>query len=245
MKFLKIITFFTLVFVFQNCKKDDTPSVNPVETPIKKDTTPIVSPDTTSLRYLALGDSYTIGQSVDESLRYPVQLSAALTQAGRRIAYTRIIARTGWTTDELATAIQDAKISDSTYNMVSLLSGVNNQYRNRDTINYRIEFENLLKQAIKFANNKPEKVFVISIPDYAFTPFGNGNPGISQGIDRFNEANLEISNKYKIKYFNITPISRNGLRDPSLVASDGLHPSGKQYTDWVDLMRNEVLNLLK
>ena len=148
MKFLKIIAFFILVFVFQNCKKDDTPSVDPVETPIKKDTTPIVSPDTTPLRYLALGDSYTIGQSVDESLRYSVQLSAALTRAGRRIAYTRIIAQTGWTTNELATAIQDAKISDSTYNIVSLLIGVNNQYRNRDTINYRIEFRGVRKNKI-------------------------------------------------------------------------------------------------
>jgi lysophospholipase L1-like esterase len=201
--------------------------------------------DTTKIRYLALGDSYTIGERVTTNERYPEQLVEALTKDGFKFQSLRTIARTGWTTDELANAIADAKINDSTFTMVSLLIGVNNQYRGRTAETYAPQFEDLLLKAINFAGGKKEKVFVVSIPDYAFTSFGNGNTQISSGIDAFNKVNKEITDKYGVTYFNITPISREGLSDKELVATDGLHPSGKQYKRWVDLMLTDVKKLLK
>jgi lysophospholipase L1-like esterase len=204
------------------------------------------TPASPAITYLALGDSYTIGQSVGESERYPVQLAAQLEQAGYDIGHVRIIAKTGWTTDELKSAIASSNLSaDSTFSMVSLLIGVNNQYRGRSVEAYKPEFQALLDQAIAFAGGKKERVFVVSIPDYAFTPFGNGSTSISQGIDEYNAANKAITEAAGIRYFDITPISREGLNDPTLVASDGLHPSGKQYSQWVGNMLEGVKELLK
>lgn len=197
------------------------------------------------LSYLVLGDSYTIGQSVDETERFPVQLADSLRIAGFDMPNVRIIAKTGWTTDELEAGIEAANISDSTYSMVSLLIGVNNQYRGRSVESYKPEFEALLNQAIGFAGGNKEHVFVISIPDYAYTPFGNGSAAISAGVDAYNAANKAIAEQIGVRYFNITSISREGLSDPSLVASDGLHPSGKQYAQWVSLMLPGVTGLLK
>jgi lysophospholipase L1-like esterase len=238
MDYRKIIFALTLFVFFQQCTKRDTPSVSPTENP------PIVKQDT-SIRYLALGDSYTIGERVTTPERYPEQLVEALRLSGIKIQSLRIIARTGWTTDELSNAMDDAKINDSTYNMVSLLIGVNNQYRNRSIDSYTPQFEALLKRAIQLAGGKKEKVFVVSIPDYAYTPFGNGSTLISEGIDAYNAVNKDITQKYGIQYFNITPISREGLTDKALVATDGLHPSGKQYGRWVNLMLEDVKKLLK
>lgn len=198
------------------------------------------------LTYLALGDSYTIGQSVGEKDRYPVQLADRLRADSIDIEQVRIIAKTGWTTDELTAGIANSDLTaDSTYSLVSLLIGVNNQYRGRTVAAYKPEFETLLNQAIAFAGGKKERVFVVSIPDYAFTPFGNGSATISQGIDEYNAANREITEAKGIRYFDITPISRGGLADPTLVASDGLHPSGKQYAAWVSLMLGGVKEMLK
>jgi GDSL-like Lipase/Acylhydrolase family len=223
MDYRKIIFALTLFVFFQQCTKRDTPSVSPTENP------PIVKQDT-SIRYLALGDSYTIGERVTTPERYPEQLVEALRLSGIKIQSLRIIARTGWTTDELSNAMDDAKINDSTYNMVD---------------SYTPQFEALLKRAIQLAGGKKEKVFVVSIPDYAYTPFGNGSTLISEGIDAYNAVNKDITQKYGIQYFNITPISREGLTDKALVATDGLHPSGKQYGRWVNLMLEDVKKLLK
>lgn len=212
----------------------------------QKDTTPDPTPTPPSaLTYLALGDSYTIGQSVKEEERYPLQLADSLRAHGKDIGNVKIIAKTGWTTDELADAIEAANISDSTYDFVSLLIGVNNQFRGRPVSSYKPEFEALLDQAIAFADGNKDRVFVVSIPDYAFTPFGNGSASISAGIDAYNAANREITEQKGVLYFDITPISRKGLEDPTLVASDGLHPSGKQYKQWVELMLPGVLDMLK
>jgi lysophospholipase L1-like esterase len=234
MRLIKIVVTLSFFIFFQNCAKQDTPTV----------TIPENLPQT-AIRYLAIGDSYTIGERVAINERYPEQLVEALRKDNITIQSSRIIARTGWTTEDLSTAITDAKLNDSTYSMVSLLIGVNNQYRGRNVETYAPEFEKLLQKAIQLANGKKEKVFVVSIPDYAYTSFGNGNAQISAGIDAYNKVNKEISDKYGVTYFNITPISREGLMDKELVATDGLHPSGKQYKRWVDLMLTDVKKLLK
>ncbi len=182
-----------------------------------------------SFKYLALGDSYTIGESVTEKDRWPNQLAEKLS-----IPKPRIIATTGWRTDDLKGAMDAANLSND-YDLVSLSIGVNNQYQAKPTTQYEVEFEELLKRAIELAKGNSKNVFVVSIPDYGFTPFGKPKQEtITPQIDQFNEINKRITEKYKISYFDITEISRKGLDDPTLVATDGLHPSGKMYTLWVD-----------
>lgn len=185
-------------------------------------------------RFLALGDSYTIGESVSESARWPVQLVDSLNEEGYGFAQPQIIAQTGWTTDELAKAIDEAD-PEGPFDLVSLLIGVNNQYRGRPLKEYEAQFESLLKQAIGFAGNNPDKVFVVSIPDYGVTPFAaERNPEkIAEEIDAFNAAAEAIAKSYKVSFVNITPGSRRAGEDPDLVADDQLHPSGKMYTEWV------------
>lgn len=200
--------------------------------------------DTESLFYLALGDSYTIGESVAADERYPVQLGNRLEPepANKEV---RIIARTGWTTADLANALDTTTDLRASYDLVSLLIGVNNQYQGRSLDNYRVEFRGLLERAIELAGNATGRVFVVSIPDYAYTPFGGGSPLVSEAIDAFNAANRSITAEYGIQYFDITPISRQGLSDPALVATDGLHPSAEQYRRWVELMFDDVRRMLE
>lgn len=186
------------------------------------------------IKYLALGDSYTIGESVTEKERWPVQLAEALRKKGIAIEAPRIIATTGWRTDNLRNAVDIAKLKDE-YGMVSLLIGVNNQYQGKPIETFTKEFEELLNTAIRLAGGKKENVFVVSIPDYGYTPFGKPKQEkISRELDQYNDISREIAEKYKVKYIYITDISRKGFEDPALVASDGLHPSGKQYGLWVD-----------
>jgi lysophospholipase L1-like esterase len=188
------------------------------------------------VKFLALGDSYTIGQSVAVSERWPVQLIDSLKKRGLTCYDPKIIATTGWRTDNLKSAIINANLAND-YNLVSLLIGVNNYYQGKSVESYAPEFEELLNMAIKLAGNNKSHVFVVSIPDYGYTPFGQSNQEtISKGIDAFNAVNKSITEKYGITYFNITEISRRGLQEPSLVASDGLHPSGKMYAEWVELI---------
>jgi lysophospholipase L1-like esterase len=199
-----------------------------------------------SLRYLALGDSYTIGESVSESERWPLYLAARLTAAGIYMESPKIIAKTGWRTDELAAAIQGDNDLSAPYDLVSLLIGVNNQYQGKSVESYTPEFEELLKKAIELAGGKTENVFVVSIPDYGKTPLGaEKEKQIAKDLGAYNKVNRTISKKYKIRYFNITPISRKAKRDLELVAEDELHPSGKMYKAWVDLMFNKVLKIVK
>jgi lysophospholipase L1-like esterase len=187
-----------------------------------------------SHKFLALGDSYTIGESVPEIERWPVQLAKALRGQGKSVGDPFIIATTGWRTDNLKEAILKANLK-SDYDLVSLLIGVNNQYQGKSVEQYATEFEDLLKTAIHLAKGKKENVFVISIPDYGYTPFGKPKQTeISQALDQFNKINKDITEKCAVKYFSITDISRKGLEEPDLVASDGLHPSGKMYTQWVE-----------
>lgn len=208
-----------------------------VEPPIKP--TPVNNPiDTNSFAYLALGDSYTIGQSVAVKERFPVQLLDSLFPNSLENKEVKIIAQTGWRTDQLQTAIDKDTELKSKYDLVSLLIGVNNQYQGASIETYKVEFRALLEKAIVLAGNDKSKVFVVSIPDYAYTPFGKGSATISQEIDEYNAINKEITDSFGVKYHDITPISREGLNDPTLVASDNLHPSGKQYTKWVE----EIIN---
>ena len=195
-----------------------------------------------TLTYLALGDSYTIGESVAERDRWPVQLTREFNRSDWKVVIgdPEIIAQTGWTTQELKSAI-DKRVIAKDYDLVSLLIGVNNQYRGYPLEDYPAEFETLLNMAISFAGNQASKVFVVSIPDYGYTPFGGGNQQkISEEIDAYNEINRRISSEKAVKYFDITAISREGLQDPTLVAPDRLHPSGRQYRRWVQKIMEDA-----
>lgn len=201
---------------------------------------------TNGLSYLALGDSYTIGESVAESERWPVQLSKSLAKNGVEVASPQIIAQTGWTTDELKEKIVSENIT-KTYDLVSLLIGVNNQYRGRSVKQFQKEFIELLEIAIKFAGNKSEQVFVVSIPDWGITPFGGKgqNKTISEQIDLYNKVKKEETDKKGILFIDITPISRLAINDISLIAKDGLHPSEKMYRQWVEKILPELLKKIK
>jgi len=191
--------------------------------------------------YLALGDSYTIGESVLEKERFPVQLVDSLEGYNLTFGAPKIIATTGWTTDELAAGIEDTTLQPP-YDLVTLLIGVNNQYRGRSVENYRDEFVALLQQAIDFAGGHPEQVVVVSIPDWGVTPFAEGRDReqIAKEIDQYNRVNKEESFKVGTGYVDVTPISREAASDSTLVAEDGLHPSGKMYARWVELLIPEV-----
>lgn len=193
------------------------------------------------VRVLALGDSYTIGESVPEGERWPNQLATRLGGEGLQIEVT-IIARTGWTTDELWQGIQAREI-EPPYDLVSLLIGVNNQYRGYDINEYRQQFVFLLNKSIEYAGRDPKRVIVLSVPDWGVTPFavGRDREKVGKEIDEYNSVNREESEKAGVHYFDITPISRQAVSNPALIAADGLHPSEKMYSMWMD----EVLPIVK
>lgn len=196
-------------------------------------------------RYLALGDSYTIGESVEEGERFPNQLAALLANEGITVE-VKTIARTGWTTDELWQGIQAETLSPP-YDMVSLLIGVNNQYRGRSIEEYREGFVFLLNKAIEYAGGNIRHIIVFSIPDWGVTPFayGRDTTKIAAEIDAFNQVNLEESQKAGVHYVDVTPISRLALNDKGLIASDGLHPSGSMYAQWAQLALPVASEILK
>lgn len=185
------------------------------------------------MRFLALGDSYTIGEGVPESQRWPVQLAAMLRARGVSVADPQIIARTGWTTDELSLAI-DSRNPQGPYELVSLLIGVNNQYRGRDAAEYRAEFTVLLARAVGFAGGDASRVIVLSIPDWSVTIFAEGQDRarIAAEIDVYNAINREETARAGARYVDVTAQSRAAGADPDFLADDGLHPSGRSYTEW-------------
>ncbi len=195
-----------------------------------------------SLRFLALGDSYTIGEGVEPAERWPVQLAAMLRERGVEVGDPEIIATTGWTTDELSAGIDQAD-PQGPYALVSLLIGVNNQYRGRTADEYRDEFRGLLRRAIGFAGGDASRVVVVSIPDWSVTPFAEGRDRaqIAREIDAFNEVNREIAPELGAHWVDVTPTSR---RMPEALAADGLHPSGAQYREWTKLVLPEALKAL-
>lgn len=186
-------------------------------------------------KYLALGDSYTIGQSVCTSCRFPIQLQDSIVKylIADDTFQTKIIAQTGWTTTNLKNAIANENSSND-YDLITLLIGVNNQYQNQSFNVYQQEFPELVTIAIQKAKGKKENVIVVSIPDYAYTPFGNGNATISSQIDAYNAFTENYCIQNNITFVNITDITREGLAQPTLVANDGLHPSEIAYTKFVE-----------
>lgn len=223
--FLAILFFFTSS---SSCNKKDigsTMTVNPIVTK--------------SYSYLALGDSYTIGQSVPATDNFPNQVALLMQEERISFYQPRIIAKTGWTTNELEAGIVAANTTEPLapfYDFVTLLIGVNNQYRGRTVESYKPEFEELLKKAIRYADNRADHVIIISIPDWGVTPFANGRDRaqIAREIDAYNAANKQIAALYNIQYLDITPWTREAATDNTLLAGDGLHPSGKEYKRWAD-----------
>ncbi|HEY9001091.1 MAG TPA: SGNH/GDSL hydrolase family protein [Mucilaginibacter sp.] len=207
------------------------------------------SKDTTAqhaLTYLALGDSYTIGEMVPADQSYPNQAAAILNKKGRHINPPTIIAKTGWRTDELIQAITNSNLTQK-FDIVTLLIGVNNQYQHKDTAIYRTQFVQLLNTSIAFTKNNKHHVFVLSIPDWGVTPFANGrNPErIATEIDAYNHINKEESKKAGVNYINITSLYREIGDDPAYLAEDKLHPSGKMYEKWAKLVANTIEGQLK
>ena len=243
MKALHIILI-TLTSLSGCAKKSETAILNTVKT-----TNPVA---TDSLSFLALGDSYTIGESVTQQQSFPYQLSNALNEnfiSNKSPFYIQnptIIATTGWTTDDLINGITNSGITNKKFSFVTLLIGVNDQYQELSLSNYEVKFAQVLNTAINFANGDTSRVFVLSIPDYGVTPFGDGKDSIiGPQIDSFNSVNLAISNKAGVNYIDITPISRLAATNLSLVAPDGLHPSAAMYALWVQQLEPMVAAQIK
>lgn len=195
--------------------------------------------------WLALGDSYTIGQSVPVTERFPDQTATLLRARGVNMPVPDYIATTGWTTTDLQNAINAR--NPAPHDVVSLLIGVNDQYQTHDTTGYRQRFTALLEKSIQLARNKKENVFVLSIPDYSVTPFAAGldRARIRQEIDWFNAINLSVTQSYGISYLDITPSTREAETDATLVAFDGLHPSGLEYKKWAERLVPLMLAALR
>lgn len=192
------------------------------------------------VRMLALGDSYTIGESVDVNQRWPHQFVAELRQLGMDAPLPDYIATTGWTTRDLLQGIASSLNREKDYNLVSILIGVNNQYQGIDIGIYEPELRTIVDLAIEIADQDSTRVFMLSIPDYAYTPFGKRDSIISSEIDAYNMINRKLAEEYGIAWFDITAISRNGLIKPALVAGDGLHPSAVQYSAWVEKIVHQL-----
>jgi len=200
------------------------------------------------IAYLALGDSYTIGESVSLESNFPYQLSAKLNRDGLDVAKPHIIAVTGWTTSELQAAIEAESLKQK-FGLVTLLIGVNNQYRGESLETYRKEFKALLQTAIDFADGNKAHVFVVSIPDWGVTPYGLSSgrdlKAVADEIDAFNAINKEETLAKGISYTDVTPASRRASTAPDLVATDGLHYSAKMHAEWVDSLTPAIVKALK
>ena len=197
------------------------------------------------ITYLALGDSYTIGESVDFENSFPAQLSTKIEENKNLQVNTTVIAQTGWRTDQLISAVDDRESAD--YNLVTLLIGVNNQFQSKPFSQYENEFVELLNKAINLAGNDANRVIILSIPDYYYTPYGqsNGDELISLQLDKYNNFAKSIAKEKGVTFLDITDITRKGLDEPELVASDGLHPSGLAYEKFVERLYPLVSTRLK
>lgn len=233
---MKKVVFFSIIFLslMSYVKKNEIPLLNNLN---NTDTADV------SMTYLALGDSYTIGESVAASERYPVQTVNLLRLQNVKINNPDIIAVTGWTTGDLIQAL-NVNPPKTNYSVVSLLIGVNNQYRGQSLGGYKTEFTELLKRAVLYAGSNKNHVFVLSVPDYSVTPFASGSDTkmIAKDIDAFNEANKKISLRIGVHYLDITTISRGAENNHTLLAADGLHPSGLQYEKWSKLLAPLILH---
>jgi lysophospholipase L1-like esterase len=197
------------------------------------------------ISYLALGDSYTIGEQVLLADNFPHKTVSVLKEKGIDVADPVIIATTGWTTDELATAIREHNLNE-TFSVVTLLIGVNNQYRGRTVENYGEEFLSLLNQAIFFAGNQPNRVVVLSIPDWGVTPFAadRDRAKIAVEIDAYNAACKGITETLNCNYIDITESTRHNGHNPEFLAPDLLHPSGMEYAIWANRLADKILEIV-
>ncbi|MDN3600161.1 SGNH/GDSL hydrolase family protein [Mucilaginibacter myungsuensis] len=227
-------------------KPDTTTTTPPVTPPYLPPPVRPPSPQPpAAVSYIALGDSYTKGEAIPTEDSFPYQLAALL---GKDYGLQKplVIAQTGWTSDELIYQINASGYITVKYEIVTLLIGVNDQYRGISKDEYRKNFIHLVNQALDHASGRPKRVFVISIPDYGVTPFANGQGArIGAEIDQFNAINKEESDKAGVNYINITPISKQAATDQTLTANDGLHPSAKMYTEWVKLLAPRVVEQIK
>jgi lysophospholipase L1-like esterase len=203
------------------------------------------TPPAAEVRILALGDSYTIGEGVPVDGRWPMQLARVLRAQGLNVSTPAIVARSGWTTDELSAGIDDARPTGM-FDFVTLLIGVNDQYRGRAAEEYRTQFRALLARAIGFAGGRAGHVIVISIPDWGATPFARGRDraAIARDIDAFNGVNRDESARAGAKYVDVTAISRRAAVEPDLIGDDKLHPSSSMYAAWVQAMMPAVLDAI-
>jgi len=194
---------------------------------------------------LALGDSYTIGEGIALYESFPYQTVQLLRKAGHNFNAPEIIARTGWTTDDLKKGIRNTMFQTS-YNVVTLLIGVNDQYQKKNITDYSANFELILKQSIAFAGNNPSNVFVFSIPDWGQTPFAAGKDRfkIREEIDAFNKISETITLQYKARYISITEEMKIFSGDLSYLAADQLHPSKKEYARWANRLADEIQKLM-
>lgn len=208
----------------------------------KEQTRPVyINESQKQINYLALGDSYTIGQSVCTTCRFPEQLKASLQASYPNNSFLlQVIAKTGWTTTNLLSEINLVNPSTN-FDLVTLLIGVNNQYQNKPFSLYETEFPQLVIKSIDLAKGDKTNVIVVSIPDYAYTPFGQGAVNISTGIDQYNAFAQNYCAENGIVFINITDITRLGLAQPELVASDGLHPSELGYSKFVERILPKTL----
>jgi lysophospholipase L1-like esterase len=239
--FLFTVCLATALASLTSCTKDEEVNTNLTMT------LPASTPRSDSnFTYLALGDSYTIGQGVSESERYPHLTVASLKQYGIQLQTPRYIAQTGWSTSNLQFAISQAEFLRS-FDIVTLLIGVNDQYQGKDTSEYRARFTELLKTAIQLAGNRTEGVFILSIPDYSATPFVQQDykERVRLGIDQFNAINKEITLAMGVTYIDITPLTRMAATDESLLADDLLHYSRKENQQWADLLASSIKGVLK
>jgi lysophospholipase L1-like esterase len=232
---MRILTILVLAATLTACTKA---SDKQLPIPGTTNNTPAKTlPMSDSLTYLALGDSYTIGQSVPIEHSFPLQLTGQLNATGHFVINPKIIAVTGWTTGDLINAIHNSDLGDKQFDIITLLIGVNNQFRGNSADEYRTEFVQLLHTAISHAKGGKSHVFVLSIPDWGVTPFAkNGGydaQKVGAQIDLFNAINKEETQKLDVTYVDITPASRKASYDPSLIADDGLHPAAIMYSLWV------------
>lgn len=192
--------------------------------------------------YLALGDSYTIGEQVRITENFPYQTVQLLRKKAIRVHAPEIIAATGWTTDELSSAIE-ATVALEKYDIVSLLIGVNNQYRGRSAKEFMIELEHLLQKSIQFAGNNAKNVFLLSIPDWSVTPFAAGRDKnkIAEEIDQYNTICKNAAEKFQPHFIDITMAQRADGNKAEFLAGDGLHPSGKEYAKWAAVLSEFII----
>lgn len=198
------------------------------------------------MRFLALGDSYTIGEGVPQEDRWPNLLVRLLGLEGLHISDLQLIAQTAWTADELSDAIDEAR-PQGPFDLVTLMVGVNDQYRSRPVAVFAPEYERLLRRAVGFAGGKERRVIAISIPDWGATPFAKGRDRslIGREIDAYNECSRELAGRAGVTWLDVTPSSRATLSEPALVTADGLHPSAEMYARWAALIAAPAIAALR